>query len=131
MAEQILFVDDEKSVLDGIERLLHGEFSISKAQDAIRGLASIQLFGPYAVVVSDMRMPGMNGAGFLARVHQMAPNTVTMLLTGQKDLNAAIDAVNECHLFRYLKKPCKKEDLVKAIHQGLAQYRKNIAKPCL
>ena len=76
-------------------------------------------------------MPGMNGAGFLARVHQMAPNTVTMLLTGQKDLNAAIDAVNECHLFRYLKKPCKKEDLVKAIHQGLAQYRKNIAKPCL
>ena len=131
MAEQILFVDDEKSVLDGIERLLHGEFSISKAQDATRGLASIQLFGPYAVVVSDMRMPGMNGASFLAQVHQMAPNTVTMLLTGQKDLNAAIDAVNGGHLFRYLKKPCKKEDLVNAIHQGLAQYRTNLAKPCL
>jgi DNA-binding NtrC family response regulator len=130
MAEQILFVDDEKSVLDGIERLLHGKFSISKAQDAIQGLASIQLFGPYAVVVTDMRMPGMDGVSFLAHVHQMAPNTVKMLLTGQRDLDAAIDAVNAGHIFRYLKKPCKKEDLVNAINQGIAQYRKNIAKPC-
>ena len=108
MAEQILFVDDEKSVLDGIERLLHGEFSINKAQDAIQGLASIQLFGPYAIVVSDMRMPGMDGVSFLERVHQMAPNTVTMLLTGQRDLDVAIDAVNKGHIFRYMKKPCKK-----------------------
>jgi DNA-binding NtrC family response regulator len=131
MAEQILFVDDEKSVLDGIERLLHGEFSISRAQNAVQGLASIQLFGPYAIVVSDMRMPGMDGAGFLAQIHQVAPNTVTMLLTGHKDLDAAIDAVNKGHIFRYLKKPCKKEDLVNALHQGLAQYRTNIAKPRL
>jgi len=131
MAEQILFVDDEKSVLDGIERLLHGEFSISKAQDAIQGLASIQLFGPYAIVVSDMRMPGMDGVSFLERVHQMAPNTVTMLLTGQRDLDVAIDAVNKGHIFRYMKKPCKKEDLVNAIRQGFAQYRTAIAKPGL
>jgi DNA-binding NtrC family response regulator len=129
MAEQILFVDDEMSVLDGIERLLHGEFSISKAQGAIQGLASIQLFGPYAIVVSDMRMPGMDGASFLAHVRQLAPNTVTMLLTGQKDLDATIDAVNKGNIFRYLKKPCKKENLVKAIHQGLAQYRTNLTKP--
>ena len=133
MAEQILFVDDEKSVLDGIERLLHGEFSISKAQDAVQGLASIQLFGPYAIVVSDMRMPGRDGDGarFLAHVHQIAPNTVTMLLTGYNDLNAAIDAVNKGYIFRYLKKPCKKEALVSAIQAGLAQYRTNLAKPCL
>jgi DNA-binding NtrC family response regulator len=131
MAEQILFVDDEKSVLDGIERLLHGEFSINKAQDAIQGLASIQLFGPYAIVVSDMRMPGMDGVSFLERVHQMAPNTVTMLLTGQRDLDVAIDAVNKGHIFRYMKKPCKKEDLVNAIRQGFAQYRIALAKPGL
>jgi DNA-binding NtrC family response regulator len=131
MAEQILFVDDEVSVLDGIERLLHGKFSISKARDAIQGLALIQLFGPYAIVVSDMRMPGMDGASFLARVHQLAPKTITMLLTGHKDLDAAIDAVNEGHLFRYLKKPCKIEDLVNAIRLGLAQYRAALAKPGL
>jgi DNA-binding NtrC family response regulator len=127
MAEQILFVDDEKSVLDGIERLLHGEFSISTAQGAIQGLSLIQLLGPYAIVVSDMRMIGMDGAGFLAQVHQMAPNTVTMLLTGYNDLQAAIVAVNKGQIFRYLRKPCNKEDLVNAIRQGLAQYRANIA----
>lgn len=129
MAEQILFVDDEKSVHDGIERLLHGEFSISRAQDAVQGLASIQLFGPYAIVISDLRMPGMDGASFLAQVHQMAPNTVTMLLTGFRDLDAAIVALNEGHIFRYLKKPCKKEELVRVLHAGLAQYRANVAKP--
>jgi FixJ family two-component response regulator len=59
----------------------------------------------------------------------MAPNTVTMLLTGQRDLDAAIVALNEGHIFRYLKKPCKKEDLIKAINLGLAQYRANVAKP--
>jgi DNA-binding NtrC family response regulator len=128
VAEQILVVDDDKSVLDGIERLLHGEFSISKAQDAEQGIASIQLFGPYAIVISDMRMPGINGARFLARVHKLAPNTVTMLLTGYRDLDAAIVAVNHGHIFMYLKKPCKKEDLVSAINSGLAQYRANLAK---
>ena len=127
MAEQILIVDNERSVLDGIERLLHGEFSISTAQGAIQGLSLIQLLGPYAIVVSDMRMIGMDGAGFLAQVHQMAPNTVTMLLTGYNDLQAAIVAVNKGQIFRYLRKPCNKEDLVNAIRQGLAQYRANIA----
>ena len=129
MAEQILFVDDEKSILDGIERLLHGEFSICKAQGTIQGISLIQLLGPYAIVVSDMRMSGMgDGARFLAQVHHMAPNTVTMLLTGYKDLEAAINAVNKGQIFRYLRKPCKKEDLVDAIRQGLVQYRTNIAK---
>jgi len=125
VTEQILFVDDEQSVLDGIERLLHGEFSISKALDADQGLASIELFGPYAIVVSDMRMPGINGARFLARVHKLAPNTVTLLLTGRRDFDVAMVAVNEGHIFRYLKKPCKKEELVKALNMGLEQYRAN------
>jgi DNA-binding NtrC family response regulator len=129
VTEQILFVDDEQSILDGLERLLHGKYSISMAQGAEQGLAAIQLFGPYAIVISDMRMPDINGAHFLARVHQMAPNTVTMLLTGHRDLDMAIVALNEGHIFRYMKKPCKKEDLVKAINLGLAQYRTNIAQP--
>lgn len=129
MEEQILVVDDEENVLDGIERLLHGEFNISKAQDADQGLKLIQQCGPYAIVISDNRMPGVNGARFLARVHKLAPETVTMLLTGYRDFDTAMVAVNEGHIFRYLKKPCKKEDLVKAINSGLTQYRANLAKP--
>ena len=87
------------------------------------GLASIRDHGPYSVVISDMRMPGMNGAQFLAQVRQRTPDTVRMLLTGYTDLDAAMEAVNEGNIFRFLTKPCDKEVLTKAITAGLVQYR--------
>jgi ActR/RegA family two-component response regulator/GGDEF domain-containing protein len=128
MADKILFVDDEPLVLDGYMRLLHREFEVDTALGGEQGLAEIQGSGPYAVVISDMRMPGMNGAEFLARVRQKAPDTVRMLLTGFADIDAAIHAVNEGNIFRYLTKPCDRETLVKAINMGLAQYRSVIAE---
>jgi CheY-like chemotaxis protein len=78
--------------------------------------------GPFAVVVSDMRMPGMSGAEFLSRVRQKAPETVRMLLTGHADLHAAMDAVNRGHILHFLTKPCPKTILVAAINSGLDQY---------
>lgn len=123
--DRILFVDDEEGVLDGYKRMLHGEFDVDTAVGAERGLAAIQLLGPYAIVISDMRMPGMNGAEFLAQVRQTAPNTVRMLLTGYQDLSRAIEAVNDGQIFRYLTKPCEKGDMVHAIVLGLAHYRSN------
>jgi len=125
--DRILFVDDEKSVLDGYKRLLHWEYEIQTALGAGQALAELSLFGPYAIVISDMRMPGMDGAEFLSRVRQLAPATVRMLLTGYKDVDVAIAAVNEGRIFRYLTKPCKKSDLVQAITLGLAQYHSNLA----
>jgi DNA-binding NtrC family response regulator len=125
--DRILFVDDEKRILDGYKRLLHDEqFSIATAQSGEQALAELHLFGPYAVVISDMHMPRMNGAEFLAQVRQLTPNTVRMLLTGYKDIDLAIEAVNEGRIFRYLTKPCKKNDLVQAIKLGLAQYQANL-----
>jgi len=121
--DKILFVDDEPAVLNGYQRLLHREFDVSVASGGEQGLASIRTKGPYAVVISDMRMPGMNGAQFLAHVRQQAPDTVRMLLTGYADLTAAMDAVNEGNIFRFLTKPCEKELLVKAIETGVEQYR--------
>ncbi|MGA3160277.1 MAG: response regulator [Terracidiphilus sp.] len=123
MVEKILFVDDEPAVLDGYRRMLHREFEVDTAVGGELGLATIHDCGPYSVVISDMRMPGMNGAEFLSQVRQKSPETVRMLLTGGTDLNAAIDAVNEGNIFRFLTKPCMKETLVEAIHIGLAQYR--------
>jgi len=125
--DRILFVDDEKSVLDGYRRLLHWEYDIQTALGAGQALAELSLFGPYAIVISDMRMPGMDGAEFLSRVRQLSPLTVRMLLTGYKDVDVAILAVNEGRIFRYLTKPCKKSDLVQAITLGLAQYHENLA----
>jgi ActR/RegA family two-component response regulator len=131
MADKILFVDDEPSVLDGYRRMLHREFEVDTANSGDDGLTLIRGTGPYAVVVSDMRMPGMNGAKFLAQVRQLAPDTVRILLTGYSDMDAAIDAVNEGNIFRYLTKPCQKEVLVKAINLSLDQYRTVTAEKML
>ena len=123
MTEKILFVDDEPAVLDGYKRMLHREFTIETAIGGFAGLQTIQTRGPYAVVVSDMRMPEMDGAAFLAQVRAAAPDTIRMLLTGHADIDAAIQAVNEGNIFRFLTKPCAKEVLGKALTIGLVQYR--------
>jgi CheY-like chemotaxis protein len=122
MANKILFVDDEPAVLDGYTRMLHREFKVDTAVGGDQGLMLIDCSGPYSVVISDMRMPGMNGAEFLSQVRQKSPETVRMLLTGYTDINAAIQAVNEGNIFRYLSKPCSKEALVEAIKIGLDLY---------
>jgi ActR/RegA family two-component response regulator len=124
---KILFVDDDTLILEGYRRLLHQEFSVSTAIGGQQGLAVLSTSGPFAVVISDMRMPGMNGAEFLAKVRNKTPDTVRMLLTGYSDLEAAIKAVNQGSIFRYLSKPCEKEEIVKAIESGLAIYRQTAA----
>jgi response regulator RpfG family c-di-GMP phosphodiesterase len=123
MGDKILFVDDEPAFLTGYELMLRQDFEMDTAVGGERGLAAIQEHGPYAVVVSDMRMPGMNGAQFLARVRQAAPDTTRMILTGNADITAAMDAVNEGNIFRFLAKPCEQDVLSKAITSCLVQYR--------
>jgi response regulator RpfG family c-di-GMP phosphodiesterase len=128
MAHKVLFVDDELAVLDGYRRSLRGDFAVDIAEGGEQGLVSIRDRGPYAVVVSDMRMPSMNGAQFLAQVRQEAPDAVRMLLTGYTDLSAAMAAVNEGNIFRFLTKPCEKEVLTQALAAGLAQHNLIIAE---
>jgi FixJ family two-component response regulator len=123
MSEKILFVDDEPSVLDGYRRLLHNEFSLDTAIGGVEGLAAIAEHGPYAVVISDIRMPGMDGVQFLAKVRAQSPDTVRIALTGHADIEAAINSVNEGAIFRFLTKPCPKETLAKAVTTGLMQHR--------
>ena len=128
MTEKVLFVDDEPLVLDALRRMLRDKFLIRTADSGEKGLAAAEQDGPFAVVISDMRMPGMNGAEFLARIRKDAPDTVRMLLTGFTDLDAAIAAVNEGNIFRFLTKPCKKDELVSAINLAIAQYRSTVAE---
>lgn len=123
MKNKILFVDDEPAVLDGYRRMLHREFEMDTAIGGEQGLAAILDFGPYSIVISDMRMPGMSGSEFLAQVRKKTPDTVRMLLTGYSDIDAAIAAVNEGYIFRYLTKPCGKQALVAVIKLGMEQYR--------
>src|SRR5580698_5073090 len=123
MGDKILFVDDEPAFLKGYQLMLRQDFEVDTAVGGEQGLAQIHDHGPYAVVVSDMRMPGMNGVQFLARVRQIAPDTIRMILTGYTDINAAMDAVNEGNIFRFLAKPCERDVLSNAITSGLVQYR--------
>lgn len=123
MNEQILFVDDDPNILAGYKRVLRNQFQIATAQGGEEGLATLESQGPFAVVMADMRMPGMDGIQFLARVKERAPTTVRMMLTGNADLQTAIDAVNEGNIFRFLTKPCPPETLAKALRAGIDQYR--------
>jgi response regulator RpfG family c-di-GMP phosphodiesterase len=121
--EKILFVDDEPAVLQGYQRLLRGSFEIDTAVGARAALVTLKAHGPYAIVVSDMRMPGMDGAELLSQVKNIAPDATRMLLTGYATREAAMNAVNEGNIFRFLTKPCDKETLQGALNAGLAQYR--------
>jgi response regulator RpfG family c-di-GMP phosphodiesterase len=124
MPAKILLVDDEPTVLAGYERSLRREFEVDTANGGELGLKSMRERGPYATIISDMRMPGMSGAQFLAQARQMSPDTTRMLLTGYTDMNAAMDAVNEGHIYRFLTKPCAKEAMVAAINSGVEQYHR-------
>ncbi len=121
--EKILLVDDEQSILDGFHRQLRKKYNIETAASGHDGLKKIDESGPFAVIISDMRMPVMDGITFLMEVRQGAPESVCMMLTGNSDQQTAIDAINRGSIFRFLTKPCSPENLSGAIDAGLKQYR--------
>jgi len=116
-------VDDEQSILAGFQRQLRKKYHIETATSGHEGLKKIADSGPFAVIVSDMRMPVMDGITFLMEVRQTAPESVRMMLTGNADQQTAIDAINRGAIFRFLTKPCSHEHLTGAIDAGIEQYR--------
>jgi response regulator RpfG family c-di-GMP phosphodiesterase len=123
MSERVLFVDDEPNVLEAIRRTLRKEVDLRTAGGGIDGLRVLRDEGPFGLVVADMRMPAMNGAQFLAKVREQDPDAVRMILSGQAELQAAIEAVNVGHVYRFLSKPCPAGQLLAAVEAGLKQHR--------
>jgi response regulator RpfG family c-di-GMP phosphodiesterase len=121
--QRVLFVDDEPNVLEGIQRTLRKQVDLQTASSGAEALRLIGESGPFAVIISDMRMPAMNGAQFLAKVREREPDTVRMILSGHADLEATIAAVNEGHIYRFLTKPCPTDRLLAAVEDGLNQHR--------
>jgi FixJ family two-component response regulator len=122
MNNSVLLVDDEAAVLDGYQRLLGRSFQLETANGAMAALAQFEAGKSYAVVVSDMRMPEMNGVQFLSKVRTLAPNTVRVMLTGNADIETAVQAVNDGNIFRFLTKPCRKELFSTALTASLEQH---------
>ncbi|MFI5096192.1 MAG: response regulator [Candidatus Acidiferrales bacterium] len=123
MAEKILLVDDDYNILDGYRRSLSREFLMETATGGEQALKLAAENGPYAVVVSDMRMPGMDGIQLLSRIKAQSPDTIRVMLTGNADMDTAIHAINEGNIFRFLNKPCSKEVMAKTLTAALLQYR--------
>jgi response regulator RpfG family c-di-GMP phosphodiesterase len=119
----VLFVDDEPNALQAFERQLKKRFSIRTAGSALEALALLQEEGPCAVIVSDMRMPGMDGIQLLSRVKDLYPDTVRIMLTGNTDQETAIEAVNSGQIFRFLTKPTTPSTLTTSLDQAIRQYR--------
>jgi len=121
--ERILCVDDEPSILDGLRLHLGRRYDVMTAPSGMAGLENLERHGGTAVVLSDMRMPNMDGATFLTRAKQVAPDTVRILLTGQTDLNSFVTAINEGQIFRFLTKPCPPDQLLENVRAAVEQYR--------
>jgi response regulator RpfG family c-di-GMP phosphodiesterase len=121
---RVLIVDDSTELLASIRRSLRSEaLELDVAEGGEAGLELVRQRGPYAVVVSDMQMPHMNGVEFLSRVKQLAPDTVRVMLTGNADQRTAVDAVNNGHIFRFLNKPCATAELIQVLRAAGEQYR--------
>ncbi|WP_291326327.1 HD domain-containing phosphohydrolase [Desulfovibrio sp. UCD-KL4C] len=122
-AERVLFVDDEPNILQSYSRALRSKFAVSTALGGKAALKLLETSPPYTVVISDIKMPEMDGVELLSIVRELYPDTVRMVLTGYADLNIAMSAVNQGDIFRFLTKPCHPEDLTKAIVSGVKQYK--------
>lgn len=122
MMHHILLVDDEPNVLQGLHRSLRGRYQLHLASSGAEALAHMQTAVDFAVVVSDMRMPVMDGITLLRQARQVRPLTVRAMLTGNADLHTAIQAVNEGNVFRFATKPCEKEHLTKLIDACVEQH---------
>src|SRR5689334_10150530 len=101
---RILCVDDERSLLDGLTLTLGRRYDVETATSGAQALELLERDPNRAVIMSDMRMPGMDGATFLAKARGMVPEAVRVLLTGQAEIETAIAAVNEGQVFRFLTK---------------------------
>ena len=131
ISQKVLFVDDETLLLEGIKRQIRRQFDLTVANSPVLGLELLAEQGPFAVVVSDFNMPGMDGIAFLNTVYQRYPHTVLIMLTGRAELDLAVNALHQAHISRFLNKPCPKEILQETLQDGLEQYRLRMSEQLL
>jgi DNA-binding NtrC family response regulator len=123
MNHKILVVDDEESILKGIQLNLGRTFDITTAHGPEQALNEVNSSGPFSVVVSDMRMPGMDGATLMRQIKLKEPKTVCILLTGHADFEfGGSEALQSGQLFKILNKPCPPDVLKSSIQAALATF---------
>ncbi len=119
---RILCVDDEANILSAIQRSLRKKFEIVTASSGREGLEILANQPPFSVVISDMKMPEMNGATFLKMVYQGWPDTVRVLLTGFAEMDTVVKAINEGHIYRFIAKPVSAATLAEVVGDAVRQH---------
>ncbi len=120
---RVLFVDDEPNILEAVRRSIRGPYEIVTALGGEEGLRRVDQDPPFTAVVSDLRMPVVDGMLLLKHVRERSPDTIRILLTGHADTEAAITAVNDGQLFRFLTKPCPGSVMRTALAAAIEQHR--------
>lgn len=122
MKPKVLFVDDEVNILDTFKAAFRKRYSVAIGRGPVEGLERVRDSGPFAVVVSDLKMPKMDGIQFLSKVQEISPETVRIMLTGYADVDSAISAVNKGSVFRFLTKPSPMDEVGEVVDAGIRQY---------
>lgn len=120
---RVLCVDDEPNILEAMRRTLSQHWEIVTARGGEEALGLLHEHANFAVIVSDLRMPTVDGVSLLHSASERCPETVRILLTGHADTHSAISAVNDGRIFRFLTKPCQGSVLRTAIAAGVEQHR--------
>jgi response regulator RpfG family c-di-GMP phosphodiesterase len=119
----LLVVDDEPDVCDSVHDLLRREFKVLKARSAAEGCQLMQEHEVH-IIMTDQRMPQISGVEFLSKVRARHPAAVRMLFTGYADLESVIAAINRGHIYQFLKKPWRPEELENAVREAAAEYER-------
>ncbi|MEH2197270.1 SpoIIE family protein phosphatase [Nostoc sp.] len=120
---KLMVVDDEPDNLDLLYRTFRRDFQVYKANHAFNALEILEQFGEMAVIISDQRMPEMNGTEFFSRTVERFPDTIRILLTGFTDVEDLVDAINSGQVFKYITKPWNPDKLRALVEQATDTYR--------
>lgn len=123
---KILIVDDDPNILAAFRRALRGKLDLTTVQDGHHALELIAGGEVFAVVVSDYQMPHLNGIDLLSQIGVMAPDAMRIMLTGEADMQVAVDAINKGNIYRFLLKPCPMEQFLNVVNDAIEQYRLRI-----
>lgn len=122
MMRKVLLLDDDVNILRSYQRVMRNKYELLTFESAQEAIDALQTEGPFAVVVSDYRMPEMDGVEFLAVVKKISPDSVRIMLSGQADKDVAVEAVNQGNIYRFLNKPCPVEEFLNHVKAAVEQY---------
>jgi response regulator RpfG family c-di-GMP phosphodiesterase len=120
---KVLCIDDEFTVLESLERILRTRFDVDKASSARDAEDALKYGGPYAVVISDLRLADTDGIQLLARFREESPETVRLLITGFADMDSAIAAINDGRIFALIRKPCRADALLERVSDAAHHHQ--------